>query len=144
MNEKFSDLATLVGVVDPDANSAGDHSTDWINLKNWGGVQGIVLAGVLGTGATLDAKFEQAKDGAGTDAKDVEGKLITQLVKASNGDEQAVIEVRGDELDADNGFTHVRLTLTVGTATSDCAAVVLGHQARYAPAVATTVVEVVS
>lgn len=143
MNKLGSDIATLVGVVDPDANGTGDYSSAWVNMGEFNAVQGIVLAGTLGTSATLDAKFEQAQDASGTGVKDISGKSITQLVKASNDDDQAVINVRDDELDVDNGFTHVRLTMTVGTATSDCAAVVLAHYARYTPAALASVVEVV-
>lgn len=130
-----SQRAAVVGVIDPDANAAGAVSTAWIDMKNWGAIQAIVMAGVLGASATLDAKLEQAQDNAGTGAKDITGKAITQLTKAGGDDDkQAIINCFADELDVTNQFTHVRLTMTVAAATSDSGAVVLGHDPRYGPA----------
>lgn len=144
MNAKPSEIATLVGIIDPDAYAAGAVSSGWIDMGKYNAIQAIVCAGTLGTSATLDAKLEQATDGSGTGVKDITGKAITQLVKASNDDDQAILELRDDELDVANGFTHARLTMTVGTATSDAGAVVLGHYARHTPAALASVQEVVS
>lgn len=129
-----SHRVAVVATVDPDANAAGAINSDWINLAEFDSVMAVIMAGILGASATVDAKFEQATDGAGAGAKDIAGKAITQLVKATNDDDQAIINVRANELDVDNLFTHVRLVLTVGTATSDTAAVVLGFDAPYGPA----------
>ena len=78
--------------------------------------------------------MRQATDSSGTSAKDITGKAITQLVKATNDNDQAMINCRADELDVANGFTHVALSVTVGTAASIYAAQVLGFYARYQPA----------
>jgi hypothetical protein len=130
-----SDRAAVVGAIDPDANGAATYTTGWIDMSQWGSLMAIVMAGTLGTSATLDAKFEQATDGSGTGAKDVTGSAITQLTKAgSDDDKQAVTQLFQSDLDLAGGFTHVRLSMTVGTATSDCGAVVLGLDPRYAPA----------
>jgi hypothetical protein len=143
MNAKPNTEATLVGIIDPDAYAAGAYSTGWVDMRKFNAIQAVVMAGTLGASATLDAKLEQASDGSGTGVKDITGKAITQLVKASNDDDQAIILLRDDELDVANSFTHARLTMTVGTATSDAGAVVLGHYARYTPAALASVVEVV-
>jgi len=129
-----SELAAVVGVIDPDANGAATYTTGWIDMATFQSLMAIVMAGTLGASATIDAKFEQAIDSSGTDAKDVAGSDITQLVKATDDDKQAVIELNAEDLDLANSFTHVRLSMTVGTATSDCGAVVLGMSPRYAPA----------
>jgi hypothetical protein len=143
MNAKPNKKTTLVGIIDPDAYAAGAYSTGWVDMRKFNAIQAVVMAGTLGASATLDAKLEQASDGSGTGVKDITGKAITQLVKASNDDDQAIILLRDDELDVANSFTHARLTMTVGTATSDAGAVVLGHYARYTPAALASVVEVV-
>jgi hypothetical protein len=144
VNVNPSDRATLVGVIDPDANVAGAVSTGWISMITFASIQAIILSGIMGTAGTLDAKLEQATDAAGTGAKDVTGKAITQLVKATNDDDQAIINCRATDLDVNNDFTHVRLTLTTAVATGDSAAVVLGHDARDQPATdISSVVEVV-
>lgn len=130
-----SDQAVLAGIIDPDAYGASTVTSGWVSMVTFGAIQAIVMAGTLGSSATLDAKLEQASDGSGTGAKDITGKAITQLTQAgTDSDKQAIINCRADELDVDNGFTHVRLSMTVGTATSDAGGLVLGHFARYAPA----------
>jgi len=129
-----SDRCAVVGVIDPDATGASTVTSGWIAVKNFERFMAIIMAGTLGASATLDAKLEQATDASGTAAKDIDGKAITQLVKASNDDDQAVINLNAEELDIDNGFTHFRLSMTVGTATSDCGGLVLGFDPRYAPA----------
>lgn len=141
-----SNEAVLVGVIDPDLNAAGTLTTGWINMGLFGTIQAIIMAGALGTNATLDAKLQQATDSSGTGAKDIAGKAITQLTEAgADSDKQAIINCRSDELDVNNDFSHVRLSMTVAVASSDSGAVVLGHHARYQPATdITSVAEVVS
>ncbi|MDV6329099.1 hypothetical protein Q5L94_13700, partial [Idiomarina sp. Sol25] len=75
-------------------------------------IMAVIMAGALGTAATLDAKIEQAKDETGADAKEVAGGIITQLTKA-NGDDnkQAAIELWGEDLDIKHNYSHVRLTV---------------------------------
>ncbi len=144
-NIKPSDRAVLVGVIDPDLNAAGTLTTGWINMGLFESIMAIIFAGALGTSATLDAKLEQATDSSGTGAKDISGKAITQLTEAgTDSDKQAIINCRSDELDVNNSFCYVRLSMTVAVASSDSCAAVLGLDARYQPAAdATTVAEVV-
>ncbi len=129
-----SHKAAVVATIDPDAYAAGAVSSDWVNMADFESLQAIVMAGTLGTAATLDAKLEQATDGTGTGVKDITGKAITQLVKATDDDKQAIINLFADELDVNNSFTHARLTMTVAVATSDAGAVVMGHNPHYGPA----------
>lgn len=132
-NSLPGEIAAIVGVIDPDVTAAGAVSSDWVNMADFESIMAIAMAGTLGTSATLDAKIQQATDSSGTGVKDVSGKAITQLVKASNDDNQAVINCRAEDLDLANDFTHARLTITVGTATSDAAGIVLGFNARRMP-----------
>jgi len=143
-----SNIAGVAGVIDPDAYAAGSYSTGWVSMAVFHCMLAVIMAGDLGASATLDAKIEQAKDAAGTDAKDVTGKAIAQMTKADADDnKQALINVRADELDVNNGFTHVRLTITVGTAASDAGGLLLGLHPRYGTAAANdaaTVAEIVA
>lgn len=130
-----SDEVALVGIIDPDAYAASTVTTAWIAAKHFEKYMAIVKAGDLGASATLDAKLEQAQDGSGTGAKDIVGKVITQLTQAgTDSNKQAIINLANEELDVTGGFTHFRLSMTVATATSDAGAIVLGLQPRYAPA----------
>lgn len=135
LNLKASEEVAVVGNIDPDAYTAAAYSTGWIAAKNFHEFLAIVQAGTLGASATLDGKLEQASDGSGTGAKDITSKSITQLTQAgTDSDKQALINLRPSELDLDNGFTHFRLTITVGTATSDAGGIVLGLGPRTGPA----------
>lgn len=131
-----SHLAAVLAVIDPDANAATTYTTGWLSMSDFQAIMAIVTVGELGTSATIDAKLEQASSASGTGAKDVTGSAITQLTQAGtdDSDKQAIIECWAEDLDIGNDFTHVRLSLTVGAAASDCGAVVLGFNPRYAPA----------
>ena len=59
---------------------------------------------------------------------------LTQIVKATGDNKQALINVKPEELDTVNGFGFVRLSLTVGVAASLASAQVLGVNPRFAPA----------
>lgn len=125
--------AGLVGVINPISEGVGSTSSAWIAMKDFESLMAIINTGVLGAAATLDAKFEQATDSGGSGVKDIAGKAITQLVKASNDDDQAIINLRADELDVEGSFDFVRLTLTVAAAASLICANVLGFDAHYGP-----------
>ena len=143
-----SEQVAIVGAIDPDVTAAGTATSGWISVADFYNFAAVILAGTLGSSATLDAKLEQASDSSGTGAKDITGKAITQLTQAgTDSDKQAIINLKADELDIANDFTHFRLTATVATATSDIGAVVLGVNPRHAPASdsdASTVDEIVS
>jgi hypothetical protein len=126
-NVKPSDRVAVVGNIDPDAYTTGTYTTGWIDMSKFLAIMAVVQAGTLGSSATLDAKIQQATSAAGASAKDVTGKAIAQLTQAgADSDKQAVINLFANELDINNGFTHVQLSITVGTATSDAGAIVLG------------------
>lgn len=130
-NVKPSDRVAVVANIDPDAYTAGAYSSGWVDMAKFGAIMAIVQAGDLGSSATLDGKLEQATSAAGAGAKDVTGKAITQLTQAgTDSNKQSVINLFADELDINNGFTHARVTITVGTATSDAGAIVLGVDPR--------------
>jgi hypothetical protein len=134
INVKPSDIAVVAGIIDPDAYAASTVTTGWINMADFEAIQAIVMAGTLGVSATLNAKLEQATSSGGAGAKDITGKAITALTQAgTDDDKQAIINCRAHELDVDGGFTHVRLSMTIGVAASDAGGIVLGHNARYQP-----------
>lgn len=134
INAAASDLVGVVGVIDPDAYAAGAVSTGWVNAGLYGQLMAVLMAGTLGTAATIDGKFEQASDSGGTGVKDVAGKAITQFVKATNDDDQAIVNLFPEELDINNGFNWVRFTMTVAVADSDCGVLLQAMTPRHGPA----------
>ncbi|MCZ4351538.1 hypothetical protein O4H61_03330 [Roseovarius aestuarii] len=137
MTQKMIALSAAVGVlasIDPDAYSAGTYTSGWVDMANWQEVMAVVSVGTMASGSTVDAKIEQATDASGTGAKDVTGALITQLTEAgTDSDKQAVISMWAEDLDADNDFTHARLSITVASAASDAGGIVLGASPRFGP-----------
>lgn len=133
-NAKGSELLAILATLDPSSQAAGTATTGWISVANHHGLLAIVQTGALGTGATVDAKLQQAQDASGTGAKDITGKAISQIVKASGDNKQALINVKPEDLDTVSGFGFVRLSVTVGVAASQTAAQVLGINARELPA----------
>lgn len=141
-NVRPSDRATVIATIDPSSQAAGTATSDWVSMSDFQSIEAVILAGVLGASATVDAKLQQATDASGTGAKDITGKAITQLTKAGTDDnKQAVLNCYASDLDVSNGFTHVALKITVATAASLTAAVILGHDAKVQPATALTSVD---
>ncbi|WP_226782747.1 hypothetical protein [Oceaniglobus trochenteri] len=138
MSNKTVALATTLGVlasIDPDAYAAGTVTTAWVPCAQWQTYMAVISAGDLGASATVDAKIEQAQDASGTGAKDLAGAEITQLTQAgSDSNTQAIISFSAADLDMENAFGFVRVSLTVAAATSDAGAILLGDGCRYGPA----------
>lgn len=148
MNKLPSEVAAVVGVIDPDAYAAGAYTTDYIPLKNFHRFMAIVQAGDIVSTGTIDAKLTAYTNGSGSGALDVTGAAITQLTQAgTDSNKQAVINLNTDALAGATKYTHFRLTVTLGTAGADMSALVLGFDPRHSPASdtdATTVDEIVS
>lgn len=134
VNARLAEMLSVLATIDPVSQGAGTVTTGWIPAANHERFMALLQTGVMGASGTLDAKLQQAQDNAGTGAKDVTGKAIAQIVKASGDNKQAEINLRADELDLANGFTFFRLSITVGTAASLIAASVLGGVAKNGPA----------
>lgn len=133
-NVKHAERQAILATLDPASVAASTVVTSWVPIKNFHGIAAELQTGVLGTSATLDAKLRQAQDSSGTGAKDITGKAITQIVKASGDNKQVIIECRSDDMDMVNGFTHVALSVTIGTAASIFGAQLKGVNPRYQPA----------
>jgi len=148
LNAMGSEQAAVAAVIDPDVLTAAAHSSGYVDMADFESVLAIVMAGTLGSGATLDAKLQQATDSSGTGVKDITGAAITQLTQAgSDSDKQATIGCRAEDLDIANGFRFVKLVITVATASSDGAGLILGMNGHSLPASdndASTVDEVVN
>ena len=133
-NARLAEQLSLLATIDPVAQAAGTITTGWLSAANHERCLALIQTGVLGVASTLDGKLQQATDNAGTGAKDITGKALTQIVKATGDNKQAEINLRADELDLANNFTFFRLSLTVGVAASLISAAVQAGVARNFPA----------
>ena len=134
MSIKATEQCAVIGSLAPASQATGLGGTGWVSVANFQKFLAIVNTGVLGTGATLDAKFQQATDSTGTGAKDVAGRAITQIVKASGDNVQALLNMDAQDVDANGGFSFVKVVTNVGTAASIADVLLLGFDARFGPA----------
>lgn len=136
-NLRITDFEALMTSIDPLSQGAGTVTSAWVSVQNYHEMAALIATGVLGAAATLDAKIQQATDNAGTGAKDLTGKAIVQIVKATGDNKQAWINFRSQDLDTNNNFAFVRISATVGAAASQIAAYLFGVS-RFQPPVDST------
>ena len=133
LNQKPSESLAVLGTIDPVSQAPGTITTGWVDAGQYFSLMALIQTGVLGASATVDAKLQQAQDNSGTNVKDVTGKAITQIVKASGDNKQALINIKGADFDVEGGFRYARLSITVGTAASLVGAALFGCYPRIAP-----------
>ena len=134
MNVKATEQVALLGAIVPSSQAAGTAVTGWLSASDFQKFLGVVQAGAMGAGGTIDAKIQQAQDGNGTNAKDVPNKAITELAAAGGGDVEVEINLDAQELDTNNGFGFIQLSITTASAASGTAGLVFGFLPRYGPA----------
>ena len=130
-NAKPSEHLSVLATFDPISQAAATVTTGWVAIKNHFAIMALLQTGVMGAGGTIDAKLQQATDSGGTGVKDITGKSITQIVKASGDNKQAIINMKAADLDTEGNFAFVRLSITVGTAASLIGATVYGFYPHY-------------
>ena len=131
LNALPSEVGAIVGKIDPDANTAQTYLSDAVDMGKFGRLMAIIQAGTLGASATLDATLQSATTSGGS-YSNITGKVIVQLTQAgSDSDKVVIINLRSDEIPVGDRF--VKLSMVVGTATSDCSAIVIGYQPRFGP-----------
>lgn len=133
-NVKISEKLAILATLDPASVAAGTVLTAWVPVAGFNSIAALIQTGILGASATVDAKLRQATDASGTGAKDIANKALTQIVKASGDNVQAIVECRADDLDTNNGYGYVALSVTVGAAASILGAALIGGNARFMPA----------
>lgn len=129
-NLNLSSRIAMLGGVSPRAAAVGTVSTPWLDMQMLFAVMVLISIGAFGNAATVDAQIEQATDGNGANAKPIPGSQITQLVAAGGNDRQAQIDLRQEDFDKNAGFRFFQVTVTVGGAATQLAAMVLGTDFR--------------
>lgn len=129
-NSLASENLAILATIDAASQGAGTVTTGWVPAAKFAEIMALIDVGVMTATGTVDAKLQQATDNAGTGVKDVAGKAITQLLAAGGNNRQAIINLRPEQLDVNNSFAFVRLSITVATAASLLSALVLGVHAR--------------
>lgn len=135
-NAKPSERMSLLATLEPVSQAAATVVTTYVAVKHFATLMAVLQTGVLGASATVDAKLRQATDAAGTGVKDITGKSVTQIVKATGDAKQVIINLKTADLDVEGNFAFVCLSVTVGTAASLISAQLWGFDTRFADAAA--------
>lgn len=113
---RFTEVHRLGDWNQPMTGTAGQTwATDYESMQQYQRAVYLVFVGAMAAGATFNFLLAQAKDAAGTDAVAIAGKQITELTQVDGGATSAcIVEVRTEELDVDNGYTHVAGAAVIG------------------------------
>jgi len=142
--QRFTEGFVPLLVEPADSQAAGAHGTAWADTRNYPRVVVVLNVGEMQQGATLDMLINQATDNAGTGAKAVAGKAITQLTQAGgDGDDLVAIELRTEELDVNGGFSFIQVVPTVAVGAVEYGLVAYGFVSRYEPVPVTAWAEIV-
>ena len=137
MNGFFSEngIITLVETADIGGTSA---SSGYVSMKGFDRATLYAEIGTRNSGDDLDTlKNQQETDSSGTSAKDLTtsasgGNYDTDNPLDADGD-FAYIEIRAEDLDTDNGFTHINVTAAEGgnSGVDNVTLVLLRYGAKY-------------
>ena len=136
----------LLAVIHADVGAAGTtYRTPYFSMQGQHKVLVLISVGDITATGTVDVALLEATDAAGTGAKLIAGKAITQLTAAGGDSNDAVaINLRTEEMDAAGNFDHVSVRVRVTTANANFGLFVLGNVPRYAPVSQTAWTEVVA
>jgi len=140
---RFTEVHELVGA-DADVFAIGVYPQNYVSMANHQRAVIILHVGDMAQGATVDLQVWQATDAAGTGAKVIAGKAITQLTQAGgDAGSTVIIELRSEELDVNGGFAFIGMVLTVAGGDCDIGVVALGGCSNYPPVSTTAWTEIV-
>lgn len=114
-NSKMSESLPIVASI-PNQSITGSLATGWINVANFNKFVFIGMVGALTATGTVDCNIQQATSVTGTGAKAITGKAITQIT--TTGNTLFEINLRDSELDTNNNFNYIQVTITTTTAAS--------------------------
>jgi hypothetical protein len=140
MSGRLSEQATfdLLETSDIGGTNA-QNSGGWLSMENFSRACAYVELGTWNASDDLDeCRIQQATDSSGTSAKDLTsdasgGNYDTDNPIDSDGD-FVIIEVRGEDMDVDSEFSHIRLYVAEGgnSGTDNVTGVLVRYEAAYA------------
>ena len=121
-NAKLNELLAILDYLAPASQAAGTVTTpNWIFVGNLADqFQYQIDVGVMSASSTIAAQVMQATSNAGAGAKVVTGKALVGLTQTPTNNSATIstIDFRGQDLDTNNGFDYVQLSIVVATAAS--------------------------
>ena len=140
-------LAVAADGIHAASQSASEKLTGAVDLLKFKRAYFLIDTGTMGSSATLDFTVKASATSGGSYTA-VSGSAITQLVKATDDNKYAIVEVSSEKiLAAGSTYRYIKGSLTPGTAACTSAVIVLGSLVNYEPASqynATTVAQTVA
>lgn len=123
MNRKISELIrTLLGVLNADI-AAADRTGAYHDVSGANRIMARLDTGAVGAGNNATIQLLQAKDDAGTGAKALSAAV--SKVSAAGGVLAVEVEAKTEDMDTNNGFTHVAVQVGSDNATAVIGSAVL-------------------
>ena len=114
MSGRLSEMATFDFLETSDIGGTNaQNSGGWLSMEGYARAMAYVEIGTWDSGDDLDeCRIQQASDSSGTSAKDLTsdasgGNYDTDNPVDADGD-FVVLEIRGEDMDVDNGFDYIR------------------------------------
>ncbi len=134
MTQRFLEVADITSAFVPVDMQTAANSGDWVNLKSYDRVLAVLFKAIGTAGDDPIFKLQQATDNTGAGAKDLTFTTIwkkvgtltgiaawtkitqaaaTSYVDTDSAEAQTImaVEIRSEDLDAANNFTHVQLSV---------------------------------
>jgi len=109
----------------------------WVSMANYDALLMIIQSADIAGAGAVTCQLRQAKTALGGTPKDITGKLVS--FAAGEDDTVKTIDLRGEEMDVNNGYTHVGVLLTeTASANANMSATSVRGRAGYAQAVLPT------
>jgi len=132
MPKKLTEALAFDCIVPPQDVGTADVTGTFTDVSNCGRFAVLAKAGAVTAAKILTVQLRQAKDAAGTAAKDL-GAAVTSVGAGGNPPADVEIEKRSDELDHANGFTHVTAVLGIDENAKLGAAYIVRGDRRHIP-----------
>jgi len=127
-----SELLDVAAAHDPDVYTATAYSSGYADMRDYEQLLAVFLLGDMGSSATYIAKLQSAVAASG--GADIVGKTITSLTQAgTDGDKQAMINLRREEMDLANLHRFVKALITIGVQSVDSSVIILGAKSGVFP-----------
>ena len=132
----------VMGSINPQSATTVQTSA-WVDASQFENILALVEIGVISAGGTVNATVQQATTNTGTGAKAIYPgnntsgtalAIVAQTQAGGGGSSQAPINIKPDDLDVNNGFRYIQLSITPSGAAALIAGQLLGVDARYGPA----------
>jgi hypothetical protein len=132
MTKKLTEALAFDCIVAPQDVGTADVTGAWTDVSQCGRFTVLAKAGAVTAAKILTVQLRQAKDAAGTAAKDL-GVPVTSVGVGGAAPPDVEIEKQTSELDGTNGFTHVPAVLGIDENLKLGAAYLVRGNRKYVP-----------